>query len=324
MRRSRIGAVAVVALAAVGVGCGGEDIAQYRVGAAKRVWSRETSPAVAAETAAAPAAEPVASGLAMRSEGGMATTEAPAGAGEVPPGVPRKIIYSADIALIVEKFDDVAEQVVRLVDRSGGYVAESDLGGTPGAPRLGHWKVRVPVEKFESFVESVASLGELQRRHTDSREVTEEFYDLEARIENKEVEEQRLIKHLEETTGKLEDILNVEKELSRVREESERMQGRLRLLENLTALTTVSISIEERLGYLPVAAPSFGDRVGNRFRESLDQLLGFGEWVVLAVAAVVPWLPVWIVALAVAWLVVRHFRHRWMARAASGESGAAP
>ncbi len=242
-------------------------------------------------------------------------------AAAIPPDVPRKIVYTADVDLVVEDFAAAAEQVVRLVEQFGGYVAESDLGGTPGVQRHGRWKVRIPVEKFDSFVEGVVTLGELNHRQTDSQDVTEEFYDLEARIKNKTVEEQRLIKHLEETTGKLKDILDVERELSRVREEIERLQGRLRLLANLTSLTTVTINLQERLGYTPVQAPTFGTRIGHRFQASVEQLVRFGEGIVLALVSVVPWLPVWFVVLAATWLIARRLLRRRAAEARPADSG---
>lgn len=134
----------------------------------------------------------------------------------------RKIIYTADVELTVLDLPKAEQGIARLVKESGGCLAESDLSGAPGEQHSGRWKVRIPTERFESFIASVIALGELQRRTTNSQDVTEEFYDLEARIKNKKVEEGRLVEHLEESTGKLKEILDVEKEISRVRGEIER------------------------------------------------------------------------------------------------------
>ena len=81
--------------------------------------------------------------------------------------------------------------------------------------------------------------------------MTEEFFDLEARIRNKQEEEKRLLKHLADSTGKLEDILKVESELTRVRGEVEQMQGRLRFLANRADLSTVTITATELKDYSP-------------------------------------------------------------------------
>ena len=107
------------------------------------------------------------------------------------------------------------------------------------------WKIRVPVEKFDSLLAILTQLGELQQTHTESEDVTQEYYDIEARIANKQKEEKRLQKHLDESTGKLEDILAVERELTRVRGEIEQMQGRIRYLSNITALSTITLTATE-------------------------------------------------------------------------------
>jgi hypothetical protein len=278
-----------------------------------------------------PAAAPT---LAAKSVGGQANVmmgmmpgAAPADGGEPAPATPppteppkavaRKIIYNADVDLVVDDFDRLEQGLRRLVKESGGYLADADVSGTKGVQRSGRWKVRVPVERFDAFVESAVRLGELQRRQTNSQDVTEEFYDLEARIKNKKVEEGRLVKHLEESTGKLKEILDVEREISRVREEVERLQGRLQMLANLTALTTVTITAREVRDYTPAAAPTFGTRVARAFQGSAESLVLFLGEVVLAVVRFVPWLPIWGVALALCWLVVRRLRVRLRARPAA-------
>ena len=104
--------------------------------------------------------------------------------------------------MIVEDFDRAEEAFKQLISQQKGcYVAQAEVTGSAGSPRKGHWKVRVPVEQFEAFVEAVTKLGGPQRNSIDSKDVTEEYYDLEAHIKNKKVEEQRLLKHLEKSTG---------------------------------------------------------------------------------------------------------------------------
>jgi hypothetical protein len=256
-----------------------------------------------------------------------AAREAPQGAGEaaIPNAPARKIIYNADIDLVVEDFAKAEAALMRLMEENKGYLASADVTGSPGRQRSGTWKVRVPIERFQRFVDSLIKLGELQHRRTNSQDVTEEFYDLEARIKNKKVEEARLLKHLEESTGKLKEILDVEREISRVREEVERQEGRLRLLENLAALTTVTVVLHEREGYIPPEAPSFGTTIARTFSGSVDYLVGFGKAVVLMAVAVAPWLPVVAVVGLLLWLVARRSRMRpTTVRVRAPGSGAAP
>lgn len=226
-----------------------------------------------------------------------------------PAATNRKIIYSASIELVVEDFTGVPDRVVALVKQFEGYVADSRLSGASGKSRSGTWKVRVPVERFESFVNSAKGLGELVSVGTDSQDVSEEYYDVEARVRNKTKEEERLIKLLEERPGKLEDVIAIERELSRVREEIERMQGRMRVLTDLTSLTTVTLTINEIKNYEPPQAPTLATRIRRAFGGSIDAMQDLGEGLLVAAAALVPWLPLLaLLGIAFFWLARKGIR----------------
>ena len=227
--------------------------------------------------------------------------------------VPRKIIYTADIELVVEKFEDTERRIGELVKESKGYISSSDVSGSPGSRRHGQWTVRIPAERFDAFRDALAGLGELHRNHLDSRDVTEEFYDLQANIKNKQVEEERLIKHLKDSTGNLKDILAVETELTRVRGEIERQQGRLNYLARLTALTTVTIAVQERKDYVAPTSPTFGTSVGRTFEGSVGALLELGKGIVILIVALVPWVPVIALVVIPPWLLIRRRLRRGFA-----------
>jgi hypothetical protein len=246
--------------------------------------------------------------------GEMATlgrTEAQAAGGQTaalpPPGMARKIIYDAQIDLVIKDIDPIATRLARLVQDHQGYIAEQNLAGSPGTQRSGHWKVRVPVERFEDFVQAVAALGELERNQRTSQDVTEQYYDHEARIKNKKVEERTLTKILEERGGKLEDVLKVEVELSRVRGEIEQLEGHLRVLDNLSSLATVTINLRERERYEPPSpvAPDFATQISRAWHDSLQALTNLGKATVLALVAWALWIPLLILGLAVAWLLLK-------------------
>jgi Domain of unknown function (DUF4349) len=256
--------------------------------------------------------------LGTADQGGAARGASETGAGEssVPSALPRKIIYNAQVELVVESIATVADELTRLVKASGGYISETDVLSYSHARRMATWKVRIPVDRFEAFMTEVTRLGELQKNHLDSQDVTQEYYDLEARIANKQREEQRLLKHLADSTGKLEDILAVERELSRVRGEVEQMQGRLRYLTNQSALSTVTIMATEVKDYTPPVSPTFTTQVGRTFRLSVARLADFGEAVMLLIVAILPWLPVVVVVALPFWWILRRRRTTHPPRAA--------
>src|SRR5204862_1302658 len=91
------------------------------------------------------------------------------GAGSKP--VVRKMIYTAQMEVIVEDLDVAASELLRLLEEHKGHRTHSNVEGTPGSPRAGTWTVRVPAERFEEFRKSLNDLGEVRRTKVDSDDV---------------------------------------------------------------------------------------------------------------------------------------------------------
>jgi hypothetical protein len=207
----------------------------------------------------------------------------------------RKIIYTVSLDLAVTQFDGVQEQVEKLVQQQpGAYVSEATLSGVKGSHRTGQWTIRVPQEKYDSFTAALRSMGEVRSESKKSDEVTHEFYDLAARIKNKRETEKRLLKIQEERTGGLDQVLIAEREVARVREEIERLEGQLNRLDNLTSLTTIKLSIAEIITYQGEQPLAFTARISGTWKESLEGLRQFGEGLAIFLVAIAPWLPIWI------------------------------
>lgn len=230
--------------------------------------------------------------VAVDSASDLPRQESQGAAGRNASPLQRKIVYTGDVELVVERFSEFPARVEELVRLHGGYVAGSNLGGSAGDPRSGTWKLRIPVERFDAFLNAVRKLGNVRRIATNSQDVSEEYYDVEARVRNRHRQEEQLLKLLEERTGELEQVLAVERELSRVREEIERLEGRLRVLQDLTALTTINLTVDEIRNYVPAEAASLGTRIRRTFVGSLDALRTTGERLLIVCVALVPWLAV--------------------------------
>jgi hypothetical protein len=106
--------------------------------------------------------------------------------------------------------------------------------------------VKVLPENLDRFLQKVRGLGELKNQTLGTEDVTKAYLDTDARLKNARVMEQRLIDMLKTKTGKVSDLLQVEKELSRVREEIEKMQGELKFWDSQVQFATVTISLAEK------------------------------------------------------------------------------
>src|SRR5262249_50226534 len=220
----------------------------------------------------------------------------------------RKIIYTADLSLIVDDLSQAEEALLALVNKHKGLVAQSSITGSSGSPRQGRWRLRIPVEKLGDFRRAVVKLGVPETNTLNSEDVTGRYYDLEASIKTYKASEETLRKLMDKAVGKVEDLLAVEKELAARREKIEQLQGELNRLTNLTALTTVNVTFREIKNYVPPQAPTFGNRVGSTFADSVEALGDFGRWLVLFGAALLPWLPLLAVILVPAWIAIRRRR----------------
>jgi hypothetical protein len=246
-----------------------------------------------------------------KSDKGSATPSAEkAGESAAPGGNPvqaaRKIIYDARIELVVDSLNATEQAISKMIRENDGFLAESDQSSLAQNQRRAIWRVRVPVANFDRFVAAVIRLGEVRQNHVGSQDVTEEYFDLEARIRNKREEEKRLLKHLADSTGKLEDILAVERELSRVRGEAEQMEGRIRFLTDRAELSTVTIEANEWKDYKPPVAATFSTQISRSFFLSAERLVEFGKGLVILLVVLAPWVPIMIVGLVLARLLIRY------------------
>lgn len=222
----------------------------------------------------------------------------------------RKIIFNARVQLVVDEFEGVPKAVRDLAKQHGGFIASSNIHGSEGEPRRGDWTLRIPSQHFDTFLDGSKALGQVRSLNQDSQEVTAEFIDLEARARNLRAEEQRLHKHLDQSTRSLKDILEVEREIARVRGEVERIEGRLNVLKDLTALSTVTLSIEEIKDFVPepTEEPGYTTQIARTWDDSTGAVGGFFTNLSLGVVGFVPWLTVVLPVGLIAWLVLRGLR----------------
>ena len=225
-----------------------------------------------------------------------------------PPGaeaLQRKIIHTATLTLVVEHFDPVPEEVAALVDRFGAYVARSQITGAAGSLRRGQWTVRVPVERYAAFLLAAGKLGEIRNVNSDSQDVTEEYYDVDARIRNKKQEETRLNDLLAKAAGRLDEVLTLEREITRVRGEVEQLEGRLHVLDGVTAMSTVNLEISEIKEFVPGEPVRYGTRVRQAWEDSFAALLSIAQSLSVLLVVLSPWIGVLLPLLLAVVLVLR-------------------
>ena len=236
----------------------------------------------------------------------------------------RKIIYTASLEVVVEQFDDVQSKISKLVDQNDGFISSANIDRMTGERRSGRWTVRIPVANYREFLDAVGGIGVPAARNENASDVTEEFVDIEARIANKKKLEARIVELLERPDDKIQHVIEVERELARVREAIERMEGRMRYLADATSLTTVDIFVREERDYVPPQALTLGTRINNAWTTSLTNCRRFFEDAVVFIVANAIGFGIFLLACLIAIPVLRRLWKRWVRFSNKHEATSAP
>ena len=206
----------------------------------------------------------------------------------------RKVVYTGRIDLIVDDFDEAQGKLSGVIEEHKAYVARSETTGEPGTPRSGTWTLRVPAAGFDAFMDAVAKLGEARKRTKDSDDVTDRYYDTEAEALNLEAREKALRKLYEQKIAgtKLAELMEVDRELARVRGDINVRLGQMKRWDNLASYSTLEVSIRDRKGYVPPESPEFGTQIGRTWTSSIEALVATGKGLVIFAVALTPWLGV--------------------------------
>jgi hypothetical protein len=217
---------------------------------------------------------------------------------------PTMVILTGQAFVEVEKVDAATLKIRQLAAQVGGYITNSSVTGGRDQIRQATFELKIPAPKYEPAVDLLSTIGKVETVTSTAQDVGEEFVDVTARVTNSRRLEERLISLLANRTGKLDEVLRVERELARVREEIERYEGRLRYLSARIALSTLTITVHEPS---PLLGNSPGD---NPIAEALRRAWkNFVAVVAGSIAALGVAIPLAMLALA-GWAGYRRWRRR--------------
>lgn len=161
----------------------------------------------------------------------------------------RKMIYTAELKIEVKDYDEASARMKTIAEENGGFVADSHVDVDPNGVRSGEIKIRVPAAKFAGIISGIKGIGKVKYEAVHGQDITEEYFDLETRLANAKKMEERLLDLLQKQTKSVKDLLEVERELGRVREDIETKEGRKRFLDDRLSLSTITVELYEPLTY---------------------------------------------------------------------------
>jgi len=169
------------------------------------------------------------------------------------PTANRKLVRNATAELEVVSFEESVQKITSFASEEKGYVATTSSEKQANGKLRGEIVVKVLPDNLDRFLQKLRGIGELKNQALTTEDVTKAYFDTESRLKNARLMEQRLIEILKTKSKDVADLLEVEKELGRVREQIETMQGELKFMDSQVSFATVTIQLAEKNMNLPAA-----------------------------------------------------------------------
>lgn len=258
---------------------------------------------VPAPSGVAPAAAPKALDRAPGSSDGTLSANAPAAQGSAAASWDRMIIRTVSLSLLVKDVEAAIGAVRNVAAGAGGFVTQSS-SRYDGDNQLASMTIQVPVEQFDGAVAALRQIAvKVETENGTTQDVTEEYTDLDAQVRNLQATEASLQRLMDKAT-KMEDIIALQRELTNVRGEIEKRQGRMKFLSRRAEMSTITVSLK------PEALAKSSTQPGWRPFETARQAWEASQEMMMGIATVLIALIVflwWLVPLGLlGWYLWRH------------------
>jgi len=214
--------------------------------------------------------------------------------------------------VVVEDTDEALRELHALAKLHDGYIADSNRWLVDDDTPMANVTLRVPAESLDEVLDVIRGMAiKVESENISGQDVTEEYTEVQSWLRNKEAYEKELLAlltEIRESRGKAEEILEVYRELTRIRGEIESLKGRSQYLERMTALATISVSIRPKevpkalveTEWDPLVTLS---KAARSFRNVLLVFIDIGIYLVI-------FSPFVIVPVVIIWLLVRRARRK--------------
>lgn len=185
----------------------------------------------------------------------------------------QKVIKESYLRFETKDLNKTYLQIKKAVSENKGYI-QDDKSSKSYNTLTRHLVIRIPSINFQKTIDTISqNVSYFDTKHISLKDVTEEFIDLEARLKAKQTLEKRYLELLSKAKN-VKEILEIEKELSTIREEVEAKQGRLKYLQNRVSLSTLDIEFYKLTSEQPITT-SYGTKMWNAIKSGFNGLSMF-------------------------------------------------
>ena len=179
----------------------------------------------------------------------------------------RKIVYTADVSMETETYEETVEAIRKALSEAGGYIeSTSQSGSSEEGNRYCDLTCKVPAEKYQDFLSGLSGAGNVYSISQQTDDITAQYIDVDARLDSLQNQKERL-EELADGAEDIETLLSIEDKLSDVQYQLESYTAQMRTYENQLSYSTVSIWLSE------VRKVSEGTGFGTKIRAAFS-----GSW----------------------------------------------
>jgi hypothetical protein len=216
---------------------------------------------------------------------------------------PDMIIKTGSMDISVDDYTKAIPAIQNLIKGNNGYI-QSENESTDNWAKRNSIVIRVPAANFEKLMNSIGGIARnVLSRNMNTDDVSEEYYDTDARKKAQQAAANRYIELLKQAKN-VEEVMAVQSRIDAIQEEVDAKEGRLRFLRDQVGYSTITLSVAQNYDYKPVDGPGFGSRMGSAFGNGWQGFLNF----LIVVANL--W-PLWIM-MAAAYFIIRKIVKRFL------------
>ena len=218
----------------------------------------------------------------------------------------RKLIRNAELRVETKTYDTFTAALETQIASHGGYVQNGENNGS--AERGNRWAsytLRIPENRYTSFLSAVSDLGTVTYRSENVQDVTMAYTDVEARIRSLETEHDTLLAILEKCEN-LDDVITVQSRITDVQYELDRYKSQMRRYDDLISYCTVHLYVDEvERVQIPVAEQTLGQRIVEDLRDNCEDIVEDAEDFAVWFVSSLPYFGIWLVVIGGAVLILR-------------------
>lgn len=181
-----------------------------------------------------------------------------------------KLIKRAQLSLVVDSIDDGLQSASQIIRTHQGDILDLQDNQIEAIQRTAYLRIRVPQANLDPLLDSLGELGTIQQQGLTAEDVSTQIVDSQARLRNLRKSEESLLKIMERS-GEISHVLEVSRELSRVREQIEQIDARVQNLQNQVRYSTVDLTLAAAVASQPIGRP-LGETIGATWRDATQSV----------------------------------------------------